>query len=56
MDPLDNGHQRLRATVPDTAQIRWWLLGLGDNVEVIAPASLREAIRDRLSAALDAYQ
>jgi len=56
MDPLDNGHQRLRATVPDTAQIRWWLLGLGDNVEVIAPAALRSEIRDRLSAALDAYR
>lgn len=33
---------RLQATVPDTAQLRWWLLGFGDQVEVLEPASLRE--------------
>lgn len=33
---------RLKATVPDTAQLRWWLLGFGDQVEVLEPASLRE--------------
>jgi predicted DNA-binding transcriptional regulator YafY len=56
LTPLEDGDQRLRATVPDTAQIRWWLLGLGDNVEVIAPALLRAEIRDRLEAALSAYR
>ncbi len=32
---------RLQATVPDTAQLRWWLLGFADQVEVLEPKSLR---------------
>ncbi|MFZ5724427.1 MAG: helix-turn-helix transcriptional regulator [Pseudomonadota bacterium] len=34
-------HAIVRATVPDTQQLRWWLLGFGDKVEVLAPAALR---------------
>jgi predicted DNA-binding transcriptional regulator YafY len=37
-----DGHVRLRATVADTPQLRWWLLGFGDAVEVVGPAALRE--------------
>ena len=33
---------RLRATVPDTAQLRWWLMGFGDQVEILEPVSLRD--------------
>ena len=33
---------RVQATVPNTAQLRWWLLGFGNQVEVLAPVSLRE--------------
>lgn len=33
---------RLQATVPDTAQLRWWLLGFGDQVEVLEPSTLRD--------------
>jgi len=32
---------RIEATVPDTAQLRWWLLGFSDQVEVLEPAALR---------------
>ncbi len=32
----------VQATVANTQQLRWWLLGFGDKVEVLAPASLRE--------------
>jgi len=35
------GWVRVQATVPDTAQLRWWLLGFADQVEVLKPASLR---------------
>jgi predicted DNA-binding transcriptional regulator YafY len=28
--------------VLDTLQLRWWLLGFGDQVEVVAPKSLRQ--------------
>ena len=31
----------IRATVPDTSELRWWLLGFGDGVEVLAPKKLR---------------
>ncbi len=31
----------LSAEVKDTQQLRWWLLGFGDGVEVIRPISLR---------------
>lgn len=29
------------ATVPDTPQLRWWILGFGDCAEVLEPMSLR---------------
>ena len=49
--PLSNGHRLeeqpdgrmlLTATVVDSSELRWWLLGFGDQVEVLAPASIRE--------------
>jgi predicted DNA-binding transcriptional regulator YafY len=33
---------RLQATVPDTAQLRWWLKGFGNEVEVLEPTAIRE--------------
>ena len=41
---LDNGKIYVKATVSDTAQLRWWLLGFGAQVEVISPKKLREEI------------
>jgi hypothetical protein len=32
----------VEATVLDTAELRWWLLGFGDGVEVLAPEVLRQ--------------
>lgn len=49
-----DGFVTVTATVPDTQQLRWWLLGFGDKVEVSAPAALREefaAIINRLARA-----
>ena len=37
-----DGRVRVTATVRDTEQLRWWLLGFGDLVEVIGPETLRE--------------
>jgi predicted DNA-binding transcriptional regulator YafY len=42
IEPDQPGWVRLQATVPGTAQLRWWLLGFGDQVEVLEPATLRE--------------
>lgn len=35
---------RVRARVPSTGQLLRWLLGGGDNIEVIAPAELRQVV------------
>lgn len=34
------------ATVADTDQLRWWLLGFGSQVEVLEPLELREEFRE----------
>ncbi len=52
-----DGRVRLTATVQDTQQLRWWLLGFGDQVEVLAPAPLRAhlaGIARRMARAYDA--
>jgi predicted DNA-binding transcriptional regulator YafY len=49
---LDDGRLELTATVPNTKELQWWLLGMGDGVEVLAPAALRDQIKgivDRMS-------
>lgn len=55
--PLDSDADSLRvsATVRDTEQLRWWLLGFGGKVEVIGPAALRQDIASRLCAAAKRY-
>ena len=42
---IDAETVRVQATVLDTAQLRWWLLGFGDKIEVEAPDFLREEYR-----------
>ena len=41
----DNGCWLLEATTQDTNELRWWLLGFGSGVEVIAPDYLREEFK-----------
>ena len=41
---LKDGRLQVKATVALTSQLRWWLLGFGDGVEVVAPTALREKI------------
>lgn len=55
LQPAADQRMRLMATVADTLQIRWWLLGLGDQVEVISPPALRAEIIERLEQALGQY-
>lgn len=42
IEPLGEDTVRITATVKDTQQLRWWLLGFGDHVVVEGPAALRE--------------
>ncbi|MGV1098738.1 helix-turn-helix transcriptional regulator [Thiovibrio sp. JS02] len=37
-------------TVVDSWQLHWWILSQGDNIEVIAPASLRSSIIEDIRA------
>jgi predicted DNA-binding transcriptional regulator YafY len=37
-----DGFVRIETTVANTCQLRWWLLGFGDKVEVLEPKELRE--------------
>ena len=43
------------ATVAGTIEIRLWILGWGDDVEVLQPTSLREDVRATLQRALARY-
>jgi predicted DNA-binding transcriptional regulator YafY len=52
---LDDDRVLVRATVQDTAELHWWLLGFGELVEVRAPAALREKFRERAVAMAALY-
>jgi len=43
---VDAGHIRVQATIADTEQLKWWLLGFGVKVEVLKPVALRTRIAD----------
>jgi proteasome accessory factor B len=43
-------------TVSGLWEISWWLLGYGDQVEVVRPKELREIVARRLRAALSQYE
>jgi predicted DNA-binding transcriptional regulator YafY len=53
---LDDGRIEVRATVDDSEQLRWWLMGFGSAVEVVAPQSLREDMRTEAEALRKRYE
>jgi len=44
IDELPEGDLIITATVSNTPQLRWWILAMGDGVEVLKPQVLRNAI------------
>ncbi|HEX7324044.1 MAG TPA: WYL domain-containing protein [Rhodanobacteraceae bacterium] len=48
--------QRVTATVLDTEQLRWWLLSLGRNVEVLKPTTLRRWMAAEIVATARRYR
>ena len=52
---IDENSSLLTATVKDTQQLRWWLLGFGDGVEVKQPAKLRKEMIGVVQATLQKY-
>lgn len=50
-----DGRVRLSPTVADTAELRWWLLGFGEGVEVIGPKALRAEFKETAENMARAY-
>ena len=55
LEALPGGGLQLRATVPNTRALVWWLLGFGDGVVVHEPAALRAEIADMARNMAHAY-
>ncbi len=53
---LEGDQLQVKATVKDSAQIRWWLMGFGDNVEVLEPEDLREEFKEMVENLVAIYQ
>ena len=51
-----DGRILLNVTVQDTNELRWWLLGFGDQVEVLAPEGLRSDFHAIANNMAKAYQ
>ena len=51
-----SGEMRVKATLDDTAQLRWWLLGFGDLVEVIGPKKLRKEFVEMTKKMVSVYK
>jgi len=41
----DDDTYLLETTVQDTNELRWWLLGFGENIEILEPLNLREEFK-----------
>jgi len=50
-----NGFITIEDAVQDTLELRNWLCAFGDNVEVLAPLSLRQEIKEKLENAVKNY-
>lgn len=55
LQPLDDDWTELRVKVADTQQLRNWLFSLGADAVVMAPASLRDELRQGLAQAAALY-
>mgnify|MGYP005846697471 CR=1 FL=1 len=53
---LDDGRVEFTATVVDTKQLRWWLTGFGDALEVVEPPELRTAMAEQAEAVAQMYR
>lgn len=50
-----DGCIELRSTVSNTVELRWWLMSLAHECEVVSPDSLRKEIHEMLQSALRNY-
>ncbi|MCW5601397.1 WYL domain-containing protein [Nitrosomonas sp.] len=45
---LASGQSLFKATVRDTGQLRWWLRGFAEQIEVLKPESLRQEFKETI--------
>ena len=50
------GNYLLKAKLPDTSQLRWWLLGFGDQVEILKPSKLRQEFVHKFKNLIQTYE
>ena len=55
MEGQEDGRSLFTATVRDTGQLRWWLLGFAAQIEIIGPPALREEFRQKTAAMAKRY-
>ncbi len=53
--PMDDGRTQFAVQLPDSWELRWWLISRGTDVEVLKPTKLRMEVRDALQTALNQY-
>jgi predicted DNA-binding transcriptional regulator YafY len=56
IEDVDKENVLLRATVPDTLELRLWLKSFGDEVEVLEPPALRQEFREMAESLATYYQ
>ena len=52
----DNGLSLFKAQVRDTGQLRWWLLGFADQIEILKPEALRQEFKRKTAGMAAKYQ
>ena len=55
-DDEREGWVRISATVHDTSQLRWWLLGFGDQIKVVAPSEISGTLLAEHQSAANRYR
>jgi predicted DNA-binding transcriptional regulator YafY len=53
---LQENRLLVKATVPDSSQLRWWILGHGTQVELLRPESLRDECKSLVAEMNHLYQ
>jgi predicted DNA-binding transcriptional regulator YafY len=52
----DDGSLEFQVTVSGLQEISWWIMGYGDQAEVLEPAKLREMIFQRAQKLVELYR
>ncbi|SDB83427.1 Predicted DNA-binding transcriptional regulator YafY, contains an HTH and WYL domains [Pelagirhabdus alkalitolerans] len=56
IEPLENNAIRFKATLNGSESIKRWILGMGTNVQVIGPATLKQEIHKEIKQMLNQYK